>query len=297
MTTTQNGHDQNPNPSLLPVRQLDQPGVAGLAAADAQVPVAPVHPPNPGLAEVSRRERAGRKMHMLTVAADFLMKTRVRHPDGGESSVAEVLEHEQAQRNLIQQQAAEGSAKHRRAPRWIHWIPRLVLCFDFALLLYFFAGITNVDWSSPLSMAMAFATVLAAMVTVLSYGYLAFTGHRLRGHKDHTGTVHRDDLDGFTRIITGVAVVVIFVIAALMFLRMHTEVLYALGLQAGLTALLIASGLAIVSAAANFLVVAIHALDGSDDVARLEKLSAAARRPYAKAQRMRQRAAYHAGPD
>jgi hypothetical protein len=297
MSTIQNGHDPNPNPSLLPMRQLDQPGVPGLAAEDAQVPAGPVYPPDHDLAEVSRRARAGRKMHMLTVTADFVMKTRVKHPDGGESSVDEVLDHERAQRNLIAEQMAKGSAKHRRAPRWIHWIPRLVLCFDFALLLYFFAGITNVDWSSPLSMAMAFATVLAAMVTVLSYGYLAFTGHRLRGHKDHTGTVHRDDLDGFTRIVTGVAVVVIFVIAALMFLRMHTEVLYALGPQAGLTALLIAGGLAIVSAAANFLVVAIHALDGSDEVDRLEKLSAAARRPYAKAQRMRQQAAYHASPE
>jgi hypothetical protein len=294
MSTSHNGHDQNPNTNLLPIRQIDQPGVPELAAEDAPAPAGPVHAPEPSLAELTRRERAIHKMRMLTVAADFLMKSRVRHPDGGESPVDEVMEHEREQRNLIQRQTAKGSAKHRRAPQWIRWIPRIVLCFDFALLLYFFAGTTNVDWSSPMSMAMAFATVLAAMVTALSYGFLAFTGHRLRGHKDHSGTVHRDDLDGFTRIVTGVAVLVILVIAALMFLRMHTEVLYALGDGAGLTALLIAGGLAVVSAAANFLVVAIHALDGSDEVARLEKLSAAVRRPYAKAQRLRQEAAYHA---
>jgi len=296
MRTSHNGHDQNPNSSLLPMRQID-PSASGLTAENAQVPARTVAARGLTLAEVSRRERARHRMHMLTVAADFLMGRRVRHPDGGQSPVAELLEHERAQRNQIARQAAAGSAKHRRVPRWIHAIPRFVLGFDFVLLLYFFAGITNVDWSSPVSMPMAFATVLAAMVTLLSYGYLAFTGHRLRGHKDHSGTVHRDDLDGFTCIVTGVAVVIIFVIAALMFLRMHTEVLYALGPQAGLTAMLIALGLATVSAAANFLVVAIHALDGSDEVARLEKLSAAVRRPYAKAQRLRQKAAYHAGPE
>jgi len=32
------------------------------------------------------------------------------------------------------------------------------------------------NWSSPLSLALVFAMVLAAMVTVLSYGFLAFTG-------------------------------------------------------------------------------------------------------------------------
>jgi hypothetical protein len=55
-----------------------------------------------------------------------------------------------------------------------------VLFFDFILLLYFFAGITDVDWQSPLSVNLAFATVLAAMVTVLTYGFLSFTGHRMR---------------------------------------------------------------------------------------------------------------------
>jgi len=65
---------------------------------------------------------------------------------------------------------------------------------------------------------------------------------------------------------------VIAVVATLMFLRMRTEVLYALGVQAQLTALTIAVTVATVSTVANFLVVAVHGLDGSDEVARLEKL-------------------------
>ncbi len=173
----------------------------------------------------------------------------------------------------------------------MRWIPKYVLAFDFCLLLYFFAGITNVSWASSLSLPLAFATVLAAMVTVLSYGFLAFTGHRLRSQKNHAGTIHPEELDGFTIAAFGIAIVVVAVLAMLMFLRIRTEVLYALGAQAQVTALMIGVAVAVVSAVANFLVIAIHAFDGSDQVARLDKLSAAVRRPVAKAHRMREQAA------
>jgi len=84
-------------------------------------------------------------------------------------------------------------------------------------------------------------------------------------------------------------------VAALMFLRMHTEVLYALGVQAQVTALVIAVAVAAVSAVANFIVISVHGLDGSDEVARLDKLSAAVRRHFAKAHQMREQAAKRAG--
>ena len=184
----------------------------------------------------------------------------------------EILADERKQRNQIEQDASQGSRKHHRLARWMRWIPKAVLAFDFCLLLYFFAGITNVNWASPLSVNLAFATALSAMVTVLSYGFLAFTGHRMRSHKNHAGTVHLDELDGLTKAAFGTALAVIAVLAALMFIRMHTEVGYALGVQAGVTALAIPLAVAVVSAVANYLVVAIHALDGSDQVARLDKL-------------------------
>ena len=175
-----------------------------------------------------------------------------------------------------------GSRKHRRLPRWQGWIPKFVLAFDFALLLYFFAGITNVYWQNPVSMNLAFAVILAGMVTVLAYGFLSFTGHRMRSYKNHAGTVHLDELDGFTKAAFGTAIVVIAVLAALMYLRIHSEVIDALRYQAGVTALVIPLAVAVVSAVANYLVVLIHALDGSDEVARLDKLAAATRRPSAR---------------
>ena len=163
-----------------------------------------------------------------------------------------------------------------------------------ALLLYFFAGITDVDWQSPVSMSLGFAIILAGMVTVLAYGFLSFTGHRMRSYKNHAGTVHLDELDGFTKAAFGTAMAVITVLAALMYLRIRSEVIDALGYQAGVTALVIPLAVAVVSAVANYLVVLIHALDGSDEVARLDKLAAATRRPIRKAHRLRRRAAQQA---
>src|SRR5690242_1742429 len=108
------------------------------------------------------------------------MQARVRHPDGGERTVAETLTDERAQRQKIIRERDMGSHKHDRLPQWQRWVPKLVMLFGFILLLYFFAGFTSVHWQSPVSMNLAFASVLAAMVTVLSYGFLAFTGYRFR---------------------------------------------------------------------------------------------------------------------
>ena len=240
--------------------------------------------------ETSASGPRGRAARCRSRAASLLTQ-RVPHPDGGDSTVEEIQRQEKAQRDEIDQETAEGSRKHHRFVQWIRSIPKYVLAFDFGLLLYFFAGITNVNWSSPVSLALAFAVVLAAMVTLLSYGFLTFTGHRLRSHKNHAGTIHREDLDGATIAVFVVSIAIIAVLAMLMFLRIRTEVLYALGTQAQVTAFVIAVAVAVVNAAANFLVIAIHALDGSDQTARLDKLSDAIRRPLAEAHQLREQAA------
>ncbi len=251
-------------------------------------------PGQPDLADRDRRRHWEWLMRRELAEAEYWMQMRVKHPDGGERTVAETQADEEEQRQQINRETGMGSLKHRRLPRWQHWIPKFVLFFDFALLLYFFTGITNVNWQSPLSMNMAFATALAAMVTVLAYGFLAFTGHRLRSFKNHAGTVHLDELDGFTKAAFGIAITVITVLAALMYLRIRSEVIDALGPQAGVTALVIPLAVAVVSAVANYLVVLIHTFDGSDEVHRLNKLATATRRLARKAHRLRKRAAEQA---
>jgi len=257
---------------------------------DTRVP-SPSAPGQPDLADRDRHRHWEWRISRQLAEAEHWMQMRVKHPDGGERSVAETLVDEEDQRQLINHETAMGSLKHRRLPRWQQWIPKYVLFFDFALLLYFFAGITNVNWQSPLSVNLAFATILAAMVTVLAYGFLAFTGHRMRSYKNHAGAVHLAELDGFTKAAFRTALTVITVLAALMFLRVRSEVIDALGPQAVVTGLVVPLAVAVVSGVANYLVVLIHIFDGSDEVHRLNKLATATRRLTRKAHRLRRRAA------
>jgi len=226
----------------------------------------------------------------LYTRAGYRTGIRVRHPDGGRRPVCEAQQDEAAARRRIEDETARGSRKHHRLPWWIGRIPAVVLVVDFSLLLYFFSGITDVNWGSPLSAGLVFAVLLAAMVTVLSYGFLAFAGHRLRGYKDHSGAVAFTELDVLTKVACWASAAGIAVLATLMFIRMRAEVLDALGGSAWTTALVIALAVAVVSAMANFLVVAIHALDGSHEVARLNALSAAVSGPLGQAHEMREQA-------
>jgi hypothetical protein len=265
-----------------------------LHEAETALPLGASANGEPDLANEARRRRAQHKMHKFLIRAEYRMKDMVRHPDGGHCTVEEAQQEAAAERRRIEEDVRRGSRKHHRVARWQRRIPQLVLLLDFSLLLYFCSDVTDVNWDSPLSANLGFAVVLAAMVTVLSYGFLSFTGHRLRMHKDHSGSLPMHELDTWTRAALGGAAAIIAVLAVLMFTRMRIEVLYALGPSGGTAALVIALTLAVVSAAANCLVVMIHAYDGSHQVDRMDKLSAGARRGVAKAHRMRERAAHQA---
>ena len=294
MTTPPNGSQLIPNQELPVIRPPSSVPAAPAPPDSPPQGTTPAVAPRPeplDLASDTERQRSERQSRQMLIEVASQLRLRVKHPDGGDCTVEVIVAHETAQRAAIDQETAASSRLHRRLPPWMRSIPRYVLGFDFALLLYFFAGITNVDWSSPLTLALAFAIALAAMITLLAYGFLSFTGHRLRSHKNHAGTIHREDVDAITSAAFVIAMVVIAVVAMLMFLRIRTEVLFALGSQAQLTALVIAVAVSVVNAVANFLVIAIHALDGSDQTARLDKLSAAVRKPLARADKLARLAA------
>ena len=291
--TTESAGQSTAAPNLPAAQETSPPPEPRQPAPDNDGPVAHARAPvpdSPGLQDLADRDRH-KRVRGLLVEAEQWLQTRVKHPDGGKRTVKQTLADEEEQRGQITRETAMGSRKHRRLPRWQRWIPKLVLFFDFCLLVYFFAGVTNVDWQSPLSMNLVFAIALAAMVTLLAYGFLAFTGHRMRSHKNHVGTVHLDELDGLTKAAFGTAMTVVTVFGALMFFRIHSEVAGALGLGAGTTALVIPLAVSVVSAVANYLVVLIHALDGSEEVHRLERLADATHRAARKAHRLQKRAA------
>ena len=280
MNSKQNG-GRLPRPALPPALQADT--VSSAVTEEAA-----------DLAEAARRRRIQYQIRKSLIRAEYRMKDMVHHPDGGRCTVEEAQREAVAERRRIEEDVRHGSRKHNRVARWQRHLPQFVLLFDFCLLLYFFAGITDVNWVDPMTANLGFAVVLAAMVTLLSYGFLSFTGHRLRIQKDHSGSVPIHELDGSSRAALVGAAVITVILAALMFTRMRTEVLYALGPSVGGTAIVIALTLAVVSAAANVLVVMIHAHDGSQQVDRLNKLSAAAHPGLTRAHRMRERAAHQA---
>jgi hypothetical protein len=259
-----------------------------------------------GIARRSADRVLGRvhRLHRLTSRTDGLKARRaalrglitlvpgehVKYPGGGWRTLTEIVCERDALHATVIKDRSSGSRKHDRLPRWFRRLPWLVLVFDFLLLSYFFAGVTNVNWSNPLSEPLAFAAGLAAMITVVSFGCFAFAGHRLRDHKDHSRAIPLDNLDPLSWLICAACALSVVILAVLMFVRMHAEVLLALGPGASGAAIVIAAALAAVSVSANILVISVHAMDGSQETDRLDALGAAASRPQVRADRMRRRA-------
>lgn len=214
----------------------------------------------------------------------------VRHPDGGVRTVAQTASDQDSQRAQIEADRARGSFRHRRLPSTLRRVPALVFGADGLLLLYFFSGVTNVDWASPFSAALVFAVLLASMVTGISFAFFRFTGDRLQQYKDDAGVIPLRGLDQATTVSMGLALGAMIVLAALMFIRMRAEVLSTLGPASGGTAIIISAALAVVSILANSLVIAVHALDGSAEADRLEALGQAVSPQLTLKQRLLERA-------
>ena len=238
-----------------------------------------------------RTDRLRARRATLHARIALLPGEHVAHPDGIHRTVAQTEADRDALAARVDRERGQNSRKHNRLPRWFRHLPRVVLVFDFLLLLYFLSGITDVDWGNPESPQLAFAVGLAAMITLVSYGCFAFAGDRLRAHKDHSGRIPLASLDWLTRLIVIACTVGIVVLGLLMFSRMWSEVLLALGNGATATAVSVAAAVTAVSILANVLVIAVHALDGSEETDRLEAFGAAVRRPAVRADRMRRRAA------
>jgi hypothetical protein len=228
-------------------------------------------------ADQMRAKQKGLRIHARHRDGDI-----VRHPDGGVRTVAQTASDQDKQRKHIEDDLDRGSSRHRRLPEALRRVPQLVLGADALLLLYFFSGVTNVNWTSPFSAALVFAALLAAMVTGISFAFFRFTGDRLQQYKDDTGVVPLRGLDEVTNVSMGLALGAMIILAALMFIRMRAEVLNALGPDAGSTAIIISLALALVSILANTLVITVHALDGSAEADRLDALGRAIHEPLAR---------------
>ena len=146
----------------------------------------------------SKADRLRVAQATLRIRANYVNNDIVEHPDGGVQATRD----QGQQRELITADIRRGSYRHRRLPAALHRIPLLVYIADVLLLLYFFSGITNVNWSRPFSAALAFAVLLAAMITSISFAFFRFTGDRLQQYKDDTGTIPLRGLDEATSTST-----------------------------------------------------------------------------------------------
>jgi hypothetical protein len=238
----------------------------------------------------SRADRLRADQAGLRTRAGYRRGDFVRHPDGGVRTVAGTAADQDRQRAQIATDIEAGSRRHRRLSPALRRMPRLILVADGLLLLYFFSGVTNVDWSSPFSAALVFALILAVMVTAISFAFFHLAGDRLQQYKNDAGTVPLRGLDDATMAVTGLAAAAVAILATLMYFRMHAEVIDALGSSAGLSAIIIGLTLALVSVLANTMVIAVHALDGSAQADRLEALGAAIAGPLTEERRLHERA-------
>jgi hypothetical protein len=224
---------------------------------------------------VKKSDKLRARQESLRIRAGYREEELIPHPDGGVRTVSAIADDQDRLREQIAADIDSGSCKHRRLPAGLRRVPLLVLGADALLLLYFFGGITNVDWARPFSAAGLFAVLLAGMVTGISFAFFRFTGDRLQQYKDDSGSVPLRGLDTPTNISMGLAAGAMVILAALMFLRMRTEVTQTLGAHSGTTATILGLTLALVSILANTLVIAVHALDGSPEAHRLDLLGQA----------------------
>jgi hypothetical protein len=231
----------------------------------------------------SKADRIRGEQAMLRTRAGYRRGDFVAHPDGGVRTVTETVEDQDSQRAKITAAIDAGSYRHRRLSKALRRVPVIIFISDALLLMYFgvfsFSGVTNVDWTSPLSAALIFAVMLAVMVTCISFACFRLAGDLLRHYKNDAGTVPLRGLDDATMVIAGLALAAIAVLATLMYLRMHVEVIDALGSSACFSAVLIGLTLATVSILANIMVIAVHGLNGSPEADRLDALGSAVGKP------------------
>lgn len=204
----------------------------------------------------------------------------IDHPDGGVRTVAETLADQREQRERIQADQRAGSRRHRRVPVLLRRAPTGFFVFDALLLLWFFSGVTNVDWTNdPVSVSLAVAIGMAAIAAGATFVVCRHVGDRLLHYKDDEGHLSLLGMDWWTRTSVALAVVTVTVVAPFMFIRMRSEVLDDLGQKAQGTAIIVGLVLALVTVLAVYVTIAVHAIDGSLETERLNDLGKAVAGP------------------
>lgn len=228
---------------------------------------------------------------LLRSQADSIRsRRRVKSPQGGQMTVEAALNEIEELDTKIGKEIRAGHLEHHRMPKFLRNVPVIVALCDAAILLWFMAGVLNVNWAAPFTLNTLLAITLALFGTGISYAVCTLAGTRLRGYKDIHNKFHWRELDGTTYACVAGAVVAAISIAVMMYIRVREEIMNALGPAASSMAIVFAVVFAILTVLSNLAIVAIHALDGSNLTARVERLDKATRKPEKKRDRLLRRA-------
>ena len=252
--------------------------IASLGKAAGDTVIEEVYQDLDKLAETTDDLRA--QQAILRDRAAGIRDEHIDHPDGGVRTVAETLADEREQRELIQADQRAGSRRHRHLSVLLRRAPAGFFVFDALLLLWFFSGVTNVDWTNhPASVSLVVAIGMAAIATGATFVLCRHVGDRLLHYKDDEGHLSLLGMDWWTRTSAALAVATVTVMAPFMFIRMRSEVLDDLGQKVQGTAIIVGLVLALVTVLAVYVTIAVHALDGSLETERLNDLGKAVAGP------------------
>jgi hypothetical protein len=278
--------EPNPDRSTIqePAMPSTDPTSSGLvvtrselhSASDAlpdAVQLVPVQVRYPTLAaQQARRATEAKAAHRLERA----VAARLASSDLGYPTPAQLACLHDAFTVKVHREMTQGAKVHQRLPRILRAIPPVVALLDFLVLYSFCADVFNVERAHPMSGKGLIAVMLAALASGVAYAWLAMTGSALRGYRTAMGEVDWRTTGWTTRALLVIGLVVTAALAVLMYTRVAAEA-HAAGINNTL-ALLLGVVFAVLSAAASLAVIAVHALDGSEDVAQLRRTGRLLRR-------------------
>jgi hypothetical protein len=217
--------------------------------------------------------------HLVARAADLGTRfgtATVRDPRGGLTTVHDAVTRMAEAHSVVDADERRGSRRHDRISRGQRWLVRILPCIDGLVLLWFVAGVLNVDPRYPDPTALV-AVAFAVLGTVAVAAWSAAVGEQLRRFKDADRALVWLAVDPLRRAMVAVSLAMTLLLAALMYVRVSDEVYEATG-QTGTLPTVVAVVLAAAVALVNLYVLHCAFADGSPETTDLDRLGRALRK-------------------
>jgi hypothetical protein len=224
-------------------------------------------------AQQARRVSDAKAAHRL----ERSLQARLASSHLGYPTPAQLVRLHGAFTEKIHREMAQGATVHQQLPRLLRGIPAVVALLDFVVLYSFCANIFNVPLAHPLTPKAPIAVMLALLASGVAYAWLSMTGRALRGYRTLMGEIDWASTGHTTRAMLTVSIVVTAALAVLMFTRVAAEAATSGNVDTTL-ALVLGVVFAVLAGAANLAVIAVHALDGSEDAVQLRRTGRLLRR-------------------